>query len=83
MFRLCKVETSVNNLRHKDITKNQSERLKNYRSLSPSGTIFNMAASGEDVVGRDVKVHVDICRIVIRNTSAVLHDKTFKTTNKE
>ena len=81
MFRLCKVETSVNNL-HNDI-KNQSERLKNYRSLSPSGTIFNMAASGEDVVGRDVKVHVDICRIVIRNTSAVLHDKTFKTTNKE
>ena len=60
MFRLCKVETSVNNLRHKEITKNQSERLKNYRSLSPSGTIFNMAASGEDAVGRDVKVHVDI-----------------------
>ena len=48
------------NLRHKDITKNQSERLKNYRSLSPSGTIFNMAASGEDVVGRDVKVHIHI-----------------------
>ena len=60
MFRLCKVETSVNNLRHKEITKNQSERLKNYRSLSLSGTIFNMAASWEDVVGRDVKVHVDI-----------------------
>ena len=60
MFRLCKVETSVNNLRYKDITKNQSERLKNYRSLSPSGTIFNMAASGEDVVGRDVKVHIHI-----------------------
>ena len=59
MFRLCKVETSVNNLRHNDI-KNQSERLKNYRSLSPSGTIFNMVASGEDVVGRDVKVHIDI-----------------------
>ena len=59
MFRLCKVETSVNNLRHNDI-KNQSERLKNYRSLSLSGTIFNMAALGEDVVGRDVKVHVDI-----------------------
>ena len=58
MFRLCKVETSVNNL-HNDI-KNQSERLKNYRSLAPSGTIFNMAASEEDVVGRDVKVHVDI-----------------------
>ena len=57
MFRLCKVETSVNNLRHNDITKNQSERLKNYRSLSPSGTIFNMAASEEDVVGRDVKFH--------------------------
>lgn len=57
MFRLCKVETSVNNLRHNDITKNQSERLKNYQSLSPSGTIFNMAASEEDVVGRDVKVH--------------------------
>ena len=49
----------MNNLRHNDI-KNQSERLKNYRSLSLSGTIFNMAASGEDVVGRDVKVHVDI-----------------------
>ena len=80
MFRLCKVETSVNNLRHKDITKNQSERLKNYRSLSPSGTIFNMAASGEDVVGRDVKVHIHIWRIAIRNSSAVLHDKTFKTT---
>jgi len=63
MFRLCKVEIRVNNLRvlrHYDITKNQSERLKNYRILSPSGTIFNMAASGEDVVGRDVKVHVDI-----------------------
>ena len=59
MFRLCKVETSVNNLRHNDI-KNQSERLKNYRSLSLSGTIFNMAASWEDVVGRDVTVHVDI-----------------------
>ena len=57
MFQLCKVETSVNNLRHNDITKNQSERLKNYQSLSPSGTIFNMAASEEDVVGRDVKVH--------------------------
>ena len=55
MFRLCKVETSVNNLRHNDI-KNQSERLKNYRSLSLSGTIFNMAASWEDVVGRDVKL---------------------------
>lgn len=58
MFRLCKVETSVNNLRYNDITKNQSERLKNHRSLSP-GTIFNMVASGEDVVGRDVKVHED------------------------
>ena len=55
MFRLCKVETSVNNLRHNDI-KNQSERLKNYQSLSLSGTIFNMAASWEDVVGRDVKL---------------------------
>ena len=60
MFRLCKVETSVNNLCYNDITKNQSERLKNHRSLSPSGTIFNKAASGEDVVGRDVKVHEDI-----------------------
>ena len=58
MFRLCKVETSVNNLRYNDITKNQSEHLKNHRSLSP-GTIFNMVASGEDVVGRDVKVHED------------------------
>ena len=60
MFRLCKVETSVNNPPDNDITKNQSERLKKYRSLSPSGTIFNMAASGEDVVGRDVKVHIHI-----------------------
>ena len=80
MFRLCKVETSVNNLRHNDITKNQSERLKNYRSLSPSGTIFNMAASEEDVVGRDVKVHEYNGRIAIRNTSAVLYDKPLKTT---
>ena len=40
MFRLCKVETSVNNPPDNDITKNQSERLKKYRSVSPSGTGF-------------------------------------------
>ena len=49
LFRLYNVKTSVNNLGHNDITKNQSQRLKYYRTWSPSGTIFNMAASSEDV----------------------------------
>ena len=49
MLGLCKVKTSVNNLRHNDITKNQSESLKYYRTKSPSGTIFNMAPSSEGV----------------------------------
>ena len=85
MFWLCKVETSMNNLRHNDITKNQSESLKNYRSLSASGTIFNMAALGEDVVGRNVKVHEDIDELLsetllsncYQNTSAVFHRDQF------
>ena len=32
MFRLCMVQTSVNSLQKNDVTKNQSERLKNYRT---------------------------------------------------
>ena len=83
MFRLCKVETSVNNLRHKDITKNQSERLKNYRSLSLSGTIFNMAASWEDVVGRDVKVHVDIWQLLSETLRLSYTTKPSRPQNKE
>ena len=83
MFRLCKVETSANNLRHKDITKNQSERLKNYRSLSLSGTIFNMAASGEDVVGRDVKVHVDIWQLLTETLRVSYTTKPSRPQNKE
>ena len=81
MFRLCKVETSVNNL-HNDI-KNQSERLKNYRSLSPSGTIFNMAASGEDAVGRDVKVHVDIWQLLSETLRLSYTTKPSRPQNKE
>ena len=83
VFRLCKVETSVNNLRHNDITKNQSERLKNYRSLSPSGTIFNMVASGEDVVGRDVKVHIDIWRLLSETLRLSYTTKPSRPQNKE
>ena len=83
MFRLCKVETSMNNLRHKDITKNQSERLKNYRSLSLSGTIFNMAASWEDVVGRDVKVHVDIWQLLSETLRLSYTTKPSRPQNKE
>ena len=82
MFRLCKVETSVNNLRHNDI-KNQSERLKNYRSLSLSGTIFNMAALGEDVVGRDVKVHVDIWQLLSETLRLSDTTKPSRPQNKE
>ena len=82
MFRLCKVETSVNNLRHNDI-KNQSERLNNYRSLSLPGTIFNMAASWEDVVGRDVKVHVDIWQLLSETLRLSYTTKPSRPQNKE
>ena len=53
LFRLYNVKTRVNNLRHNNITKNQWECLKYYRTKSPSGTVFDMAASSEDV---DVQV---------------------------
>ena len=80
MFWLCKVQTSVNNLRHtcSNKTKDQSERVKNYRTWSPSSTIFNMAASGEDVVGGEVEVHEDIGELLSETVRkySVLYDKT-------
>ena len=60
MFRLCKLKTSENILRHNDITKNQSERLKNIEpSLPRSSTIFKIAAA-EEVECVDEHMHPDI-----------------------
>ena len=59
MFQLCKLKTSVNILRPNDITKNQSERLKNIEpSLPRSSTIFKMAAA-EEVECIDKHMHPD------------------------
>ena len=76
MFRLCKLKTSVNILRHNIITKNQSERLKNIEpSLPCPSTIFNMA-----VECVDEHMHLDINELLSEAVRRypILYDKTLK-----
>ena len=79
MFRLCKLKTSVNTLRH-NIIKNQSERLKNVEpSLPRSSTIFKMAAAGE-VECVDEHMDPDIKELLSEAVRRypILYDKTLK-----
>ena len=81
MFRLCKLNTSVNTLRHNTI-KNQSERLKNVEpSLPRSSTIFKMAAAGrvecvDEHMDPDIKELRMLSEAVRRYP--ILYDKTLK-----
>ena len=80
MFRLCKLKTSVNILRHNIITKNQSERLKNIEpSLPCPSTIFNMA-DAEEVECVDEHMHLDINELLSEavRRCPILYDKTLK-----
>ena len=79
MFRLCKLKTSVNTLRH-NIIKNQSECLKNIEpSLPRSSTFFKMAAAGE-VECVDEHMHPDINELLSEAVRRypILYDKTLK-----
>ena len=80
MCRLCKLKTSVNILRHNDITKNQSERLKNIEPRLPrSSSIFKMAAA-EEVECVDEHMQPDINELLSEaiRRYPILYGKTLK-----
>ena len=72
MFQLCKLKTSVKHPQHNDI-KNQLALLKNYQTQSYSGTVFNMVASGEDVM-------VDLLKFMKILLSENCYQKKFRNT---
>ena len=80
MCRLCKLKTSVNILRYNDITKNQSERLKNIEPRLPrSSSIFKMAAA-EEVECVDEHMQPDINELLTEaiRRYPILYGKTLK-----
>ena len=80
MCRLCKLKTSVNILQHNDITKNQSERLKNIEPRLPrSSSIFKMAAA-EEVECVDEHMQPDINELLSEaiRRYPILYGKTLK-----